>query len=188
MQVNDNKSLKIVVAGEGGIGKTALIETFRAGTFVKDTVMTIAVQFHVKKIKIMNEEISLQIWDLGGQKQFYNMGVFERYSRGAHVAMICFDLSDLDTLEAVPRWAKIIPPNVPKILVGTKRDKSNASSILDLIELYIEELNFANYVETSSLEDPTSVKVAFDELLSLISYANFEEGKLAVGRKILTVS
>ncbi|MFX0092863.1 MAG: Rab family GTPase [Candidatus Hodarchaeota archaeon] len=182
-----NNHLKIVVVGEGGVGKTALIKTYQAEKPVSDTVMTIAVQFHTKKVQIRGKEVSLQIWDLGGQKQFFGMGVFKRYCQGAHAALVCFDLSDLDTLEEVPKWVKLLPKKAPKILVGTKKDKVEDDSVLDLIELYIKELKFANYVETSSLEDPTSVKVAFEELLSIVPYSKIEQG-IIIPTQVLTVN
>jgi len=37
-------------------------------------------------------EISLSVWDLGGQEQFKQMGIFDNYFRGALVAVLMFDL------------------------------------------------------------------------------------------------
>ncbi len=188
MQASTIKNLKLVVAGEGGVGKTALIETFGSGFFKDGTIMTIAVQFHVKKLILMDEEIYLQIWDLGGQKQFYDMGVFERYCHGAHGAMICFDLSDPDTLEEVPKWTKILPPSIPKILVGTKKDLVKGDSLIDYIERYLEDLNFVTYIETSSKSDPASVQLVFDELLSFFSCNRQEKRFHNPGNKISILS
>ncbi len=40
--------LKVLVAGDGGVGKTTLIRKFVRGSFDRATAMTIGVQFHVK--------------------------------------------------------------------------------------------------------------------------------------------
>ncbi|MFX0091144.1 MAG: Rab family GTPase [Candidatus Hodarchaeota archaeon] len=164
--MSSKKYLKMVVAGEGGIGKTALIETYRNGMFKDGTTMTIAVQFHVINVRILNEDVTLQIWDLGGQRRYFDMGIFKRYCDEAQVAIICFDLSDLATLEEVPKWTDLLPPGIPKILVGTKRDLATEDfSIQDLVEDYIDNLNFVNFVPTSSKTNPRSIKLVFEDLM-----------------------
>ncbi|MFX0095358.1 MAG: Rab family GTPase [Candidatus Hodarchaeota archaeon] len=166
--------LKIIVCGEGGIGKTALINTFQSGRFMPDTTMTIAVQFHTARYTFTssrtNGEVALQIWDLGGQRHFREMKMFEKYCRGAHAALVCFDLSDLDTLEEIPRWIELLPKNIPKILVGTKKDRCPESAE-DIVEPYLEQLNFQEYFEISSKDEASSVIDVFNRLL--IAYENF---------------
>lgn len=163
------KSLKVIICGEGGIGKTALVSTFRDGQFMPDTKMTIAVQFHTVRYTFTNDkdenEVALQIWDLGGQKHFREMGMFEKYCRGAHVAMVCFDLSDLDTLEQVPGWIELLPAHIPKILVGTKKDQSYESAE-DIVEPFLKEFNFQGYIETSAKDESDSVLLAFEKLMA----------------------
>ncbi|MFX1250587.1 MAG: Rab family GTPase [Promethearchaeota archaeon] len=173
-------ALKLVVCGEGGVGKTSLIETFQQGRFIHGTTMTIAVQFHIKKINLADSanDLALQIWDLGGQKQFLNMGVFKKYCTGAHAAMVCFDLSDLDTLEAIPQWINILPAQIPKILVGTKRDMGE--SMKELVEPYLESFNFHGYIETSAKDNIKSVYEAFMELLRDISLNKPDNSSLLV--------
>ncbi len=62
--------LKVMVAGDSGVGKTTLIRMFVSGIFDAATRMTIGVQFHVKSITYEGRPVSLQLWDLGGQDHF----------------------------------------------------------------------------------------------------------------------
>ena len=39
---------KIIVAGNGGVGKTTLLKRYVDGTFITSTKMTIALEFHQK--------------------------------------------------------------------------------------------------------------------------------------------
>lgn len=161
--------MKIIVAGEGGVGKTTLIESFRRGQFYDETTMTIAVQFHTMKLNVFGNNISLQIWDLGGQRHFLNMGVFSQYCRGAHAALLCFDVSDFDTLEEIPRWLEVLPPNIPKIIVGTKADMADEDEIADIhaiIEPYLETLQLNRFM-VSDVTDIDSVQNIFRTLASL---------------------
>jgi len=62
--------LKVMVAGNGGVGKTTLLRKFVSGTFDAATGMTIGVQFHVKEVTFDGQPVSLQLWGLGGQDHF----------------------------------------------------------------------------------------------------------------------
>jgi len=58
---------KIVVGGDSSVGKTSLIRHFCEGFFRDAYLSTIGVSFLKKDIKLMDNEISFQIWDVGGQ-------------------------------------------------------------------------------------------------------------------------
>ena len=170
---NRPQPIKIVVLGEGGVGKTTLAEIFCNNSFFGKTTLTtqtIGVQFHSKIIK-MNEKIwKMQIWDLGGQRRFREMGVFQKYCKGAHGAVLCFDLSDLETLVMIPNWLQILPQNIPTVLIGTKCDKVegyNAQILKEDVLPFLRKCSSEIYVQTSAA-NPDSIISAFNSLLELI--------------------
>lgn len=174
IQIHPSKNLKIIVAGEGGVGKTTMIESSRVGHFFGKTTMTIAVQFHTMVLEGSNQIFNLQIWDLGGQNQFYNIGLFDRYCNGAHGALLCFDIRDLDSLQEVPKWVDLIPPSIPKILVATKADMATDAELTDIQDIvmpYLKNLNFDAFM-TSDVRNIISVQNIFRYLVVLAHNGN----------------
>lgn len=161
-------NLKIAILGEGGIGKTTLCKTYsRQQTFL-DTKQTIAVEFHVTRRILQGEEYKIQIWDLGGQKQFREMGVFRNYCRGIQGAIACFDLTDIETLFIIPEWLEFIPPNIPVILVGTKADLTGVDDfILEEVRDIVNNSDIVEFIETSAMSYDT-IEQVFQKLLSRI--------------------
>ncbi|MFX0066511.1 MAG: GTP-binding protein [Candidatus Hermodarchaeota archaeon] len=165
-----NNELKIAVCGGGGVGKTTLLKSFKKGHFVGDVSITTEVEYHIVHLNLIKEKehLFLVFWDFGGQRQFQDMEIkditkFIEHAQQADAIMLCFDLNDLDTLEEVSEWVKLLPVDIPRILVGTKKDLGG--SMADLIELYLETFKFQSYIETSAKTDITSVNRVFEELL-----------------------
>ena len=63
----ENLQYKIVVLGNGTVGKTSLIMRFCEDHFGKSYKQTIGVDFFVKRIELPgNIQVALQVWDIGG--------------------------------------------------------------------------------------------------------------------------
>ncbi|EMD46889.1 rho family small gtpase, partial [Entamoeba histolytica KU27] len=66
---NGKKALKIVVVGDGAVGKTCLLLAFSKGEIPTAYVPTVFENFsHVMKYK--NEEFILHLWDTAGQEEY----------------------------------------------------------------------------------------------------------------------
>ena len=55
---------KIVVLGDGAVGKTSLIKRYTEEKFQSDYILTIGANFAVKNIEVDGVVVKLQIWDL----------------------------------------------------------------------------------------------------------------------------
>ncbi|MFW9991472.1 MAG: Rab family GTPase [Candidatus Odinarchaeota archaeon] len=167
-QTTSPNELKIAILGEGGVGKTSLCKTYDYQKTFLDTSLTVAVEFHVMRRKFQGEDYTLQIWDLGGQKQFRKMGVFAKFTAAISGAVVCFDLTDILTINSISEWFSFIPDNAPAILVGTKADLAKSDSfVLEEVQYMIDTYGFIDYIETSAL-DVSSVESVFSLLLTKI--------------------
>ena len=62
---------KIIVVGNSGVGKTAIIHQYVSGVFNKDHVLTTGVKNQIKDVTIDGlGQVRLEIWDTVGQEEY----------------------------------------------------------------------------------------------------------------------
>lgn len=162
---------KIIVVGEGGVGKTALLMRFVENKFLDDYKMTIGVDFSIKTIDVpindQNRKVKLQIWDTGGQERFsYTRPL---YYRGAVGGLVVFDLTDRKTFENLDRWFTEVYTtcvSVPLMLVGNKVDLPNRQVALEEGEKLARSRNLP-YFEASA-KSAQNVNDIFEKLGRII--------------------
>ncbi|GBG89841.1 hypothetical protein CBR_g49690 [Chara braunii] len=69
------REIKVLVVGNGGVGKTSLIRQFCKGAFVDEYKKTVGVDFleKVHYVKSLGEDTKLMLWDTAGQEEFHSM-------------------------------------------------------------------------------------------------------------------
>ncbi len=120
--------LKIVAAGDGGVGKTTLLQRYVDNKFSEETRITVGIEFFTKYLNFEENQVIIQLWDFGGQERFRFM--LDRYLKGAKGAILMFDLIRPLSLNSIPEWINLLKsqnPNIPFIFVGTKLDLINGS-------------------------------------------------------------
>ena len=129
---------KILIVGDGGVGKTTLLHRYKNNQFLSDTKMTLGVDFFMKQIKMPEHTIMLQLWDFGGQQQFRHM--LRNYALGASGAILVYDTTRLNTLDNIEEWIDICRSkrsDLPILLVGTKIDLDSPP----IDEKYIKDIS-----------------------------------------------
>lgn len=157
---------KILVIGEGGVGKTTLLYRYVNKKFLTHTKMTIGSDFFIKNIVINDEthenHLTLMIWDFAGQERF--RFVLKDYARGAQAVILAFDLVRMQSMVKLYNWIEMLQeaeiwgnPDVKFYLVGTKKDlvESQKENVVpqDIIDEFIAENKIIKYMATSAAED-----------------------------------
>ena len=157
--------LKILTAGEGGVGKTTLLHRFVEGQFSAETKMTIGVEFFLKEVEFDGKQCTLQLWDFGGQERFRFL--LESYVLGAKGALLMFDLTRPITLDNLEQWVNICrkgDPDLPILFVGTKLDLVEDIMVDDdYAEQFQEAFDLFDYLKISS-KTGENVHKAFEML------------------------
>jgi len=143
---------KVVVLGDGGIGKTSICNYLTTGEFFGSYKLSIGADFFSKKLVVDGEDVTLQICDIGGQDQFAEISNI--FTKGAHGAILCYDTTRRDTLDSLDRWLlKLDDPSIPKVLVSTKNDVEDLKEVFDEEGLQAaQKYNIPFYIPTSSLK------------------------------------
>ena len=121
--MSETYSLKILLIGDSGVGKTALLRQYCEQKFSDDVSSTIGVDYRTRKVVINDKTITLQLWDTAGQEKFRN--ITTSYYRGSQGILIVYDVSNFETLQQVTYWiGELKKENVDGVvfLVGNKSD------------------------------------------------------------------
>ncbi len=162
---------KIVLAGDGAVGKTSLINRFVTGSFAGDYKATIGVAITSKKLVVEDQGVNLQIWDIAGQTLFREFR--KKFYAQAQGALLVFDLTvpkSLDNLNLT--WIQDIEQitgEIPFVLIGNKVDlkELQAVSPIEIANFIDQHPNIAAHFNTSALTGE-NVERAFSELTSQI--------------------
>lgn len=124
--------IKVILVGNASVGKTCLISSFFSLPFEQVSAPTVAPAYSCLDITRSDGiEVSEQIWDTAGQERYQSVG--KMFYRDADVALICFDPTNKESTESVPRWVESVRDeveNITIILVITKIDLLSESQKL----------------------------------------------------------
>jgi len=127
--------MKVVLVGEGGVGKTSITLRYTENRFDDNMRMTVGANFASKKVTVGNTPITLMLWDLGGQPRFHD--VIQDYFRGAKFGIGVYDVNRVYTLERLAEWLnrlKGVAPDCDLLVVGNKADERTGNGGISLAE------------------------------------------------------
>lgn len=129
-------AVKVVLLGEGRVGKTSLISRFVHDSFNPEEVSTVqANMYSTKEVPVGGtggsradralRSLNLAIWDTAGQERFHALAPM--YYRNAEGAIIVYDVTDADTLRKVRTWARELhavvgEDTIQLVICGNKAD------------------------------------------------------------------
>jgi len=177
---------KIVIIGDGAVGKTSIRKRFIGQGFNPIYLSTIGADFSTQTLILGSSTIKFQIWDLAGQPKFKD--VRRTFYKGANGAILVYDVTNRQSFKNLENWitelwlhSKLEP--IPLILLGNKSDleKEGIRSIPDqyasyFVEKYTKKTQInhgfeINFLKTSA-KTGENINLAFELLAIQIAVQN----------------
>ena len=149
--------LKLILVGNGGVGKTSLAYRFAEGKFPTDYIPTLGVNILRKKEMLSpGTVVNWIIWDVGGQTIMQR--VRKRFYTGTSAALLVLDKTNVDSLKAIEgRWikemlsAKVPVETIPVVVIANKLDLRDEITVTtSAVQELATQHNF-HFIETSAL-------------------------------------
>lgn len=144
----ENYIIKVVIAGDTGVGKSALLEVFtevapysRKHAPPALHIPTIGLEFGNRIVNIAGKYVKLQCWDIAGQENFHS--ITRSYFRGAGIVVLAFDITSSNSFRHLEAWlCELSNQGVQTdqiILVGTKADLTDQHGKLVQRQVSLED-------------------------------------------------
>eukprot|EP00933_Yihiella_yeosuensis_P041700 TRINITY_DN36109_c0_g1_i1.p1 TRINITY_DN36109_c0_g1~~TRINITY_DN36109_c0_g1_i1.p1 ORF type:complete len:254 (+),score=66.51 TRINITY_DN36109_c0_g1_i1:117-878(+) len=116
-------TLKVIVVGNGQVGKTSMITRFAKGIFTNEYKKTIGVDFLEKKLFVnsVGEEVTYLLWDTAGQEEYD--AITRTYYKGAGACILAFSTTDRDSFDAIESWYQKVTDECGKIAMVLVQNK-----------------------------------------------------------------
>ena len=183
-----DESIKVVLIGESGVGKTSIISQFTKGLFNPDIMSTNGATFSTKKkeYKEENKTLSFEIWDTAGQEKYRSLA--KMFFKDAAVALIVYDITSKKSFDEIKKyWMNLVKENGPKkvimYIVGNKYDLLEQEAVKEE-----EAREYARNEKVSfwltSAKDSTGIDELFDEIGKKYLEPDFNNNEEIVQRKM----
>ena len=144
---------KVVIVGDGGVGKTTLVQRHVTGKFKKEYIPTLGVEVQPLMFNTNYGQIIFDIWDTAGQEKF--CGLCEGYAVSADAIMGICDITSNLSAENLNWWYnKMNEQELPSVVCGNKFDihcnthkllQSDKTSLKEKWSMYYDISAKSNY-------------------------------------------
>jgi len=134
------QNIKLVIIGDGGVGKSCLCIRYTTDSFPSDYVPTVFDNYSAN-VMVDGKPVQLGIWDTAGQEDYDRLRPLS-YPQ-TDIFLLCFSMISQASFENISsKWLPEIKhhvPDAPFILVGLKSDLLKDNAVLQRIQHPISE-------------------------------------------------
>ncbi|GIY47752.1 ras-related protein M-Ras [Caerostris extrusa] len=168
---NENlTTYKLVVVGDGGVGKSALTIQFFQKMFVTDYDPTIE-DSYIQHTEVDGQWCILDVLDTAGQEEFSAMR--EQYMRKGDGFLLVYSVTDKQSFDNIRHFHTQIlrvkdRDSYPMLLVANKVDLVHLRKVTEEQGKELAVCLKIPYIETSAKDPPLNVDSAFHEVVKII--------------------
>eukprot|EP00826_Nyctotherus_ovalis_P006700 TRINITY_DN11612_c0_g3_i1.p1 TRINITY_DN11612_c0_g3~~TRINITY_DN11612_c0_g3_i1.p1 ORF type:complete len:224 (+),score=46.59 TRINITY_DN11612_c0_g3_i1:91-762(+) len=170
---------KIVVLGDGTVGKTSLILRFVEDSFGKSYKQTIGVDFFSKRFQLTPAvQVATQVWDIGGQSIFAKM--IYTYIKDSNAVVLAYDITNYNSFANLIDWLGLVQKSfegkdLPLIaLVANKIDLFHMQAVdLKTHKEFADKYKLLSFFTSAKTGD--QVNIIFYKLAAMLSGVEFKK-------------
>ena len=98
----NNQPLKLILIGDGRVGKTSIINKYINNVFNEGEEMTINSSYCERDVLFNDKKYKFSFWDTAGQEKFNSITPI--YYRDAKGVLLVYDISNPHSFERVKKW------------------------------------------------------------------------------------
>lgn len=175
--------LKIVVVGDGAVGKTCLLISYTQGHFPEEYIPTVFENYVTKMKGPDNTVVELALWDTAGQEEYNRLRPLSYTD--VDLLMVCYSVDSKTSLLNVQElWIPEVRhfcPDTPILLVGLKSDLYALDNLDKLVDpgeadLFATEHNLLGHYQCSS-KSRQNVEELFNVAMATLLYDPVQERK-----------
>ncbi|XP_050984399.1 ras-related protein Rab-28 isoform X2 [Labeo rohita] len=184
------RQLKIVLLGDGASGKTSLAIRFAQEAFGKQYKQTIGLDFFLKRITLPgNLNVTLQVWDIGGQTIGGKM--LDKYIYGVQGVLLVYDITNSQSFENLEDWLNMVrkaneeSDTQPAIsLIGNKIDLEHMRTVkMEKHQRFCQENGLISQFVSAKTGD--SVFLCFQRLAAEILGIKLNKAEMEQSQRIV---
>ena len=160
MDDNYDLTLKILIVGDSGVGKTNFILRFLNNEFNQNYMSTAGIDLKSGSIIIKNKKIRIQIWDTAGQEKY--KAITKNLFLKVMGALIVYDITNENSFYNLQSWVSMVKEECGKhmqiLIVGNKSDLDSKRAISKEEVLNYAKEQKVEYIETSSKTGENIIK------------------------------
>lgn len=115
---------KLLILGDSSVGKSSLLMRYVEDQFSDTITTTVGIDYKMKKVKVDNLDMKLQIWDTAGQEKYRSLA--NNFYKNSMGVLLVFDLTNPNSFDNVRNWIRQIKKNadenVCRMLLANKAD------------------------------------------------------------------
>jgi len=173
----DCQTIKVILLGEMGVGKTCLINSYFGKKFEPSFFTTFAPESERKVLEINQKKYLIEIWDTAGEERYRSMNNI--FIKGSKVVILVYDVTNERTFSELNYWInktkEILSNEVIYGILGNKADLIYETKISDEEGKKFAEENDALFCITSAKEDRKGFQMFIDKLVEKYIDIHFED-------------
>ena len=159
---------KVLICGDPEVGKTSIVQMIKNNKCPDEHIPTDAVMYYSFPYKSQDITYQINVWDTGGSEN--RKDLVYSYAKGIDVAILVFDLTNIQTLQHLEEWADVIHERAAStkpalILVGNKIDAEPISVTEEQVQMTCYALQCEYFEISARMKD--SVDTLFNRVAQI---------------------